>query len=220
MGTQRLPQGSLSKRPKRFVLSFDDLRLSVRATCPLLLPKGRCTAWGGVGFPTFCPRPARRVEGVVLGAAGAMHYSLTHERRVASARFWGHRDRMMSGSTTPSIHNQRFIGMHQHYWTQRYRLSRSLSDNVGTLQPFILDAQCWREPHFRPGTGHPAPHSKQDLPSLPCCYGLRPHHIQLAFPIHDRASHLGSANSCVYQNLTVTGLRSRPHRLQGGYLGL
>lgn len=144
MWTVRFPQGSLSKRPKRFVLCSDDPRLSMHATCPLLLPKGRCTAWGGVGFPTFCPRTTRRVEGVVLGAAGAMHYSLTHERRLASARFWGHRDRMMSGSTTPSIHNQRFIGMHQHYWTQRYRLPRSLSDNIGTVQPsFILDAQCW-----------------------------------------------------------------------------
>lgn len=97
-------------------------------------------------------------------------------RRIASARFWGHRDRMMSGSTTPSIHNQRFIGMHQHYWTQPYRLSGSLSDNIGSAQSLILDAQRWRasEPHFRPGTRHPAPHSNQDLPSLPCCNRLRP----------------------------------------------
>lgn len=64
-------------------------------------------------------------------------------RRLASARFWGHRDRMMSGSTTPSIHNQRFIGMHQHYWTQPNRLSRSLSDNRGTVRLLILDAHCW-----------------------------------------------------------------------------
>lgn len=53
-------------------------------------------------------------------------------RRVASARFWGHRGRMMSGSTTPSIHNQRLIGMHQHYWAQRYRLSKSVSGDIGS----------------------------------------------------------------------------------------
>lgn len=90
-------------------------------------------------------------------------------RRVASARFWGHRDLMMSGSTAPSIHNQRFIGMHQHYWTQRYRLSKSLSDNIGNVQWFILDAQCWiaGEPHFRPANGQPAPQHQDPLSLLP-----------------------------------------------------
>lgn len=92
----------------------------------------------------------------------ALRIILLLMRRVASARFWGHRDRMMSGSTSPSVHNQRFIGMHQHYWTQRYRRSKSLSDNIGSVQWFILDAQCcWSagEPHFRPP-------QHQDLPSL------------------------------------------------------
>lgn len=123
-------------------------------------------------------------------------------RRVASARFWGHRDRMMSGSTTPSIHNQRLIGMHQHYWTQRHRLSQPLSSNMGSFQLVIFDAQCWSpsEPHFRPGTRHPALQSNTYYQALPCCNGPRPTTSGCPSPFIVRASHLQSANSCVYQN--------------------
>lgn len=71
----------------------------------------------GVGH---CPDavPTMAGEGVFFGAAGGTHYSLTQEAsRLGQARLWGlQQPSMMSGSTTPLIHNQIFIGMHQHYW--------------------------------------------------------------------------------------------------------
>lgn len=117
-------------------------------------------------------------------------------RRVASARFWGHRGRMMSGSTTPSIHNQRLIGMHQHYWAQRYRLSKPTSGKYrrcSVAHPQRTVLECWRTTFFAW-----APDTRNRTVALPQQTTTTPHAAGL--PHTDRASHLKSANSCVYQN--------------------
>lgn len=158
---------------------------------PLLLPKGRFVLHREGSVTVQSALLAR--EGVVSS------YSL---RRLASAKFLG----------SPGPNDVK--GPQPRLFTMKGSLGCIDTigpSDIGSQSPCLLiyggsvvhapTAQCWlaRGPADHILQGHQALR-QQNLPTLRGCKRLRPHHRRRAFAIHSRASHLSSANSCVYQN--------------------
>lgn len=70
--------GSLSKGLKSLELSFGDTFQSMRAKCITAIG-GTMYSIGKGSVIVHLPSPCTAGEGIVLGAAGALHYPLTHE---------------------------------------------------------------------------------------------------------------------------------------------